>query len=51
MTLHEMLHEWWQRRKLQLQDIRHGHRPRRYAFRLRDIRAAFKGEYEPRTYL
>lgn len=46
MTYHSMITTWARRRLAQLVDRLQRRRPRRYAFRLRDIRAAFTMRYD-----
>lgn len=41
-----MMRDWTRRRIIQASDMLHGRRPRRYAFRVRAIRAAFSHEYK-----
>jgi hypothetical protein len=46
MTYRSMIAAWARRRLAQLADRLQRRRPRRYAFRLRDIRAAFTTRYD-----
>lgn len=47
MTYRSMIVTWARRRLAQIADRLQRRRPRRYAFRLRDIRAALATRYDP----